>query len=155
MLGAVLGISYFSVPALLLAPSPLAVRQWKLIYGTGSKTAPPIAMTSALSFACLAYRLRDSTSREAGPAAKFYVMATIATSSIIPFTLVIMRNVNGMLHDRAKDAESLSSDEVLSEIEVAKGESTKQLVDYWGLLNFCRGLLPLTGTVLGFLAAVS
>ena len=155
MLGAILGISYFSIPALLLAPSPLAVRQWKLIYDAGSKTAPPIAMTSALSFACLAYRLRDSTSRANSPAGKFYIMATIATSSIVPFTLVIMRNVNSMLHDRAKDTEGLRSDEVLSEIGVTKEESTKQLVDYWGLLNFCRGLLPLTGTVLGCLAAVS
>ena len=112
-------------------------------------------MASALSFASLAYRLRDTVSGNGDRVGRFYALAAIATASIVPYTLTVMRSINGTLHDKVNETKSLSLDEVLTEVGVTRGESTKQLVDHWGVLNFGRGLLPLVGSILGCWAALS
>ena len=145
-----------TVPALLLAPSPLMIRQWRLAYDIGAKVNPPIAVASALSFSCLAYRLSNTISTRGGSAGKLYTLAAAAaiTISIVPYTLTVMRRVNRTLLSKAKETENLKSDEVLTEIDVAERESAKQLIDLWGVLNFGRGLLPAVGSVLGYWAAL-
>lgn len=43
-------------PALLDAPAPLLVKQWKKVFDTGKVVAPPLSLVSAIIFASLAYR---------------------------------------------------------------------------------------------------
>lgn len=45
--------------------------------------------------------------------------------------------------------------EKATEVGLAKGESTKELVDRWGILNLGRGLFPLVGAVLGLWATLA
>ena len=75
--------------------------------------------------------------------------------SIVPFTLLVMSNVNGKLDAAAEESKSLKITEQLSEVKGARGESTKELVDWWATLNFVRGLFPLTGAVLGLWATLA
>lgn len=48
-------MSYAFIPAILLAPAPLAARQWKKVYDMGQRAGPPLAISSGLALAYVAY----------------------------------------------------------------------------------------------------
>ena len=110
---------------------------------------------SSLSFSYLAYQLYNVPVTLNHPAGELYALASIATLSIVPFTLLVMNNVNGKLNAAAEESKGLKITEQLSEVKVARGESTKELVDWWATLNFVRGFFPLTGAALGFWATLA
>ena len=56
---------------------------------------------------------------------------------------------NRKLHIKHGEMKGLDVGEKATEVGLAKGESTKELVDKWGVLNVGRGLFPLLGAVLG------
>ena len=60
-----------------------------------------------------------------------------------------MMPTNRKLLKKHDEMKGLDVGEKATEAGLAKGESTKELVDKWGLLNVGRGLFPLLGAVLG------
>ena len=110
----------------------------------GKAVAIPSATLSSLSFAILAYKSHVTHTRDHRLRRNLYASAAISILGIVPFTLVTMASVIGKLMVRAAG----------SGVGVVKGESTEELVEWWGVLNWARGALPLTGTVLGLWATV-
>lgn len=110
---------------------------------------------SSLSFAYLAYKFYNVSVTLNRPVGELYALASIATLSIVPFTLLVMSNVNGKLNAAAEESKGLKITEQLSEVKDARGESTKELVDWWATLNFVRGVFPLAGAVLGLSATLA
>ena len=49
----------------------------------------------------------------------------------------------------------LDVSEKATEVGLAKGESAKELIDWWATLNVGRGLFPLVGAVLGLWATLN
>ena len=115
------------------------------MFDQGKLAAPPIAMLSSAAFGYLAYRWAKTLNQTKG---ELYGLAAISTLSIIPYTLVLMRGVNGKLVRKSDDLKKMSVHEIIG-IEDANEESAKQLIDWWGMLNLGRGLLPLVGTIVG------
>jgi hypothetical protein len=143
--GGILAISYVTIPSLLLAPGSLGVRQWQKTFNQGKAAAPPIAMLSSAAFAYLAYKLSKTLNQTKG---ELYGLAALSTLSIMPYTLVVMRGVNGKLLNKANDLKAMSLDDIATNLNDSE-ESAKELIDWWGTLNFGRGLLPLVGTIVG------
>lgn len=48
-------MSYGFVPSIMLAPAPLAAKQWKNVFDAGKKAGPILAIISALSTGYVAY----------------------------------------------------------------------------------------------------
>lgn len=143
--GGILAISYVTIPSLLLAPGSLGVRQWQKMFDQGKVAAPPVAMFSSAAFAYLAYKLSKTLNQTKG---ELYGLAALSTLSIVPYTLVLMRSVNGKLLNKANDLKDMSLDDIVTNLNDSE-ESEKELIDWWGTLNFGRGLLPLVGTMVG------
>ncbi|MCJ1257721.1 hypothetical protein MMC24_005547 [Lignoscripta atroalba] len=152
--GGILAVSYLAIPSLLLAPSTLLVHQWRRIYERGVATAPPLAAMSSLSFAYLAYQSQASPLSTDDSRAQLYALAALATLCIVPYTLVFMRSVNAKLLAKAGQTSIANLKEDIDEGAVLEGESVKELVDWWAVLNFGRGIFPMVGAVLGLFASL-
>lgn len=148
-------ISYGTVPALLLAPTPLLVRQWRTMYLRGKSIAPPISVVSLASSGYLAMKLYNAPLSVHHPRGELYALAALMTVSIVPYTLLVMSDVNAKLMAKAEEMESLDAKDEVTEIGMPKGESAKELVDWWAVLNLGRGVFPLLGAVLGAWASLA
>ncbi|KAI4229350.1 MAG: hypothetical protein L6R40_008062 [Gallowayella cf. fulva] len=148
--GGVLAVSYGFVPSMSQAPTTLLVREWKTTYGRGVAASPALAIVSTFSFAYLSYSLSFTLNHHK---AEIFALAAIATGSIVPYTLIFMKGVNGKLYKKVKDSKHLDRSEEIDESKDKKGERSRDLLDRWAFLNFVRGLLPFAGASLGIYAS--
>ncbi|KAK0509279.1 hypothetical protein JMJ35_008650 [Cladonia borealis] len=149
--GSILSLSYASVPSFLLAPSPILVRQWHSAYESGKIINPSISALSALSYAFLSYRLYGTLNH---PKAEMYALSALLTVAIVPYTAIGMQPTNKKLKKKLEEMKGLDIGEKATEIGLAKGESAKELLDWWATLNFGRGIFPLVGAILGMWATL-
>lgn len=84
-----------------------------------------------------------------------YALSAICTLGIWPYTIFGMMPTNRKLFKKYDEMKGLSVNEKATEVGLAKGESTKELVNWWGTLNVGRGLLPLVGAVMGLWATLN
>lgn len=148
--GGVLAVSYGFVPSMSQAPNTLLVREWQTAYGRGVAAAPPLALVSTFCYLYLSYNLSFTLNHHKG---EMYALAAIATGSIVPFTLVCMKTVNGKLNSKVEKSKGLHRSEEMNESKDKKGDSSQELLNRWAVLNFTRGLLPFAGACLGFYAS--
>ncbi|KAL6691843.1 hypothetical protein J3F84DRAFT_154688 [Trichoderma pleuroticola] len=137
-IGAIMSFSIGGAPAAAVVKQSSA-RVWAELYRRGAASMPKIAIGTSLAYLVAAY---DSYYNE-GPWGS-YLGAVGCVLSIIPFTLTIMKDVNGQLHEEAcSDIEKITYGNMLR---------VDGLLDRWTKLNYIRSLLPLAGTALGCLA---
>lgn len=132
----------------------MILQVWRRVYETGHSHSPQIAAITSTGFAYLAWYSRGQ--RSSRPAALLYSIAALSVVGIVPYTLVFMRSTNDQLLTRASGEHSEATDVLGSEKKrpgAASGQqSTEDLLQNWGILAGIRGLLPLTGGVMGLLA---
>lgn len=148
--GGVLAVSYGFVPSMSLAPNTLLVREWHTTYGRGIAASPALAAVSAVSFVYLSYNLSFTLNHHK---AEVYALAALVTGSIVPFTLIFMKNVNGKLYNKVEKSKGLDRTEEMDEKEDKKGERSHELLGWWAIMNTSRALLPFTGACLGIYAS--
>ncbi|OAA73296.1 hypothetical protein ISF_00197 [Cordyceps fumosorosea ARSEF 2679] len=128
-IGAIASLTLIGVPTALSTPqSPVIV--WNGLFTRGMAVMPKVAITTALCYLYAAYKVRGGGERTT----KTHLAAAGLVISIIPFTLIFMRNTNEMLLNGASAMTSTAS---------------SQLISKWGNLNMVRSLLPLAAGVLG------
>ncbi|TQV98986.1 hypothetical protein V2A60_007322 [Cordyceps javanica] len=127
--GAIASLTLIGIPAALATPqSPGIV--WNGLFTRGMAVMPKVAITTALCYLYGAYEARGERATRTHLAA-----AAGLVMSIIPFTLVFMRNTNEMLLKGAS--------------ETVTSTATRELISKWGNLNLARSLLPLAAGILG------
>lgn len=140
--GLISAISIQAIPLILTSPPPHPLRQWRLIYDKGSRSAPPFALLAATSLAYASYAKAHSIV-DSGQGASWQPLAAAAaaTVAIVPYTILTMASTNNVL---IADSDRLAKEGKgkLSEVEV------KGLVWKWGKYNLFRALFPLGGAVL-------
>ncbi|KAL4860588.1 hypothetical protein BDV12DRAFT_204887 [Aspergillus spectabilis] len=152
--GNIFAYSFATIPALQAsqsthnAPAPLLAKQWSELYARGHAQNPPIAAITATAFMYLAYSMHSEKSavlNALAPKNALYLYSTAAalTVGIVPWTIIAMAKTNNALHERAKDIFLLSE---------KTGDEVKELLARWKVLNAIRGVLPLMGGLVGFLA---
>ncbi|KAL9609090.1 MAG: hypothetical protein Q9167_006122 [Letrouitia subvulpina] len=149
--GGVLAFSYGFVPALSQAPNTLLVREWQTAYTRGTAVSPALAIVSTFSYIYLSYSLLFTAYHRM---AQLYALAALATCSIVPYTLICMRSVNGKLKHKVQDSKKLDRSEEMNESKARKGEHSDELLGWWSILNAGRGMLPFVGACLGIYASV-
>ncbi|KAF2652003.1 hypothetical protein K491DRAFT_695991 [Lophiostoma macrostomum CBS 122681] len=142
-------ISYGSVPAILMAPAPLAVKQWAKVYDTGHKVGPALAVISALATAYVAYH-QDPTSLPF----KLNAAATVLVPSIIPFTFAFIVSTNKKLFAKEQSLAATALEDKAAEAGVSREETVHALIDKWATLNLARALLVGAGSVAAAAAVV-
>ena len=150
--GSIFSISFLAVPTWLIAPSPILVRQWQVSFDRGRIVNPAIALVSIISYTYLSYSLYGTLNH---PKAEIYGLSALSTFAIWPYTIFGMMSTNRKLFKKHDEMKGLDVGEKATEVGLAKGESTKELVDRWAMLNVGRGLLPLVGAVLGLWATLA
>lgn len=143
-------MSYGFVPSIALAPNTLLVREWKAAYNRGAAAAPVLSIVSTFSFVYLSYHLSFTLNQHK---AEVYALAALVTGSIVPYTLIVMKGINGKLNRKVQESKQLDRTEEFSEKEAKKGERSQELLSRWATLNFGRGLLPFAGACLGMYAS--
>jgi len=160
--GATLGISAFTVPRLLESPTPLMIRQWANTFTIGKAVAPPLAILSSLSYFYLSYAHSSYSSSSAsainlalqGNKALAYAVVGGLSVGIVPYTLLLMTPTNNKLLKKADEMRGLEKEDTVVEIGLA-GENAHQLVDWWGVLNFGRGVMLSVAGVMGVWTALN
>ena len=112
-------------------------------------------MINAAVYGFLAYKLYDvpiSTNISRG---QLYALGVVAALSIMPYTLIMMQDVNDKLHAKCADSEALSVQKKATELSLPKGETTTELLSLWKFHNTVRGLLSLSAAVLGMWATLA
>lgn len=84
-----------------------------------------------------------------------YGLSALATFGIWPYTIFGMMPTNRKLFKKHDEMKGLDVGEKATEVGLAKGESAKELVDRWGMLNLGRSVFPLVGAVLGLWATLA
>ncbi|OCK77577.1 hypothetical protein K432DRAFT_384580 [Lepidopterella palustris CBS 459.81] len=135
-------ISYATVPSILLAPAPLAARQWKKLFGIGARVAPGLSIVSAVACGYLAYRESPSS-----PAFKLYAAAAVLVSSTIPYTLLLMLPTNKKLVEKSDSLASTELTDKAAEAGIAKEETVHALIDKWATFNLGRAILAGIGAL--------
>lgn len=128
------------------------------MYDRGKMVLPPLALAAGLELGFLAYRdyqihhgLKTLLAPSHKPVWRLYALAGAAVLSIVPYTLVVMANVNRRLAAKAEEARELAATTATAGEEdnslkmMFDRVSTKQLLDWWGVLNLGRAALPLVG----------
>lgn len=151
-------LTFYAIPAVLLAPTDLAVTQYARIFNLGKKLGPALALTSFLSFTYLAFDSHlhfSNTGLVWSPLKsvwKGYLTAGALAVSIVPYTFVAMMGTNKKLleeAERVRCKESLEAKGGENKQVGMAAATAKQLLDQWGTLNLVRGVLPLAGAVIG------
>jgi hypothetical protein len=141
-------MSYVTVPVIGMAPTEVAVRQWKRTYDLGKGVAPPFALLSAGSFAYLAYATRSFAARS-----NRYVVAAVLVTSIIPYTIAIMApGANNRLTDLAAESEAGKRGEVKLS---ASQEEVRELFSKWKNMNYVRAALTGSAALIGGFATLA
>lgn len=128
------------------------MRQWQASFDRGKIVNPAIALTSAVTFFSLSYRLYGGLNH---PKAEMYALSGLLALAIWPWTVFVMWPTNEKLFRKHAEMKNLSVEEKATEVGLPKGESSKELVDKWGTLNLVRGAFPLVGAVLGTWATLA
>ncbi|EEH16113.1 hypothetical protein PABG_06200 [Paracoccidioides brasiliensis Pb03] len=134
-----------------LAPSTVA-KIWRNVYNLGYAQNPPVSMVTAAAFFYLSWATRSGTAmlhEKTGCTASLYSSAGILTLLIIPYTFTVMAGTNNGLIEQSKLVES----EPVAKMMGANSE-TERLMRKWVVLNGVRGLIPLSGFVVGLYAAL-
>ncbi|KAL8418513.1 hypothetical protein RB594_001925 [Gaeumannomyces avenae] len=154
--GATLAGSIFTVPLLLDAPTPLMLRLWARNMARARDALLPADLLCSLGLAALA--ALSSPSRPA--AARYcYAGAAALAAAIVPYTVLLVLPTNRKLLRRAELAAALgpaaAGDEDEDVVRPAdEPESSRFLVDHWGILNLGRCALLISSAALGFYATV-
>lgn len=185
--GANFALTYMAVPGLLLPAAtsqsqakgsstsggklrpatsdPQLARQWRLVYLSGKGILPWVSLISSICFAYVAWNLPSTSSSFAETEKSLrslkwgFVVAASLAISIVPWTLIIMRNTNATLEERAGQADAIAerSEPDVLEADVkgnengSKGITTEELMRWWGALNLIRSSLSFSAilTVVG------
>ncbi|MCJ1298268.1 hypothetical protein MMC08_001057 [Hypocenomyce scalaris] len=115
----------------------------------GKSAAPPVAAISSVAYGYLAIKLHNAPLSTEHPRGELYALAAALTLCIIPYTLLVMKNVNAKLMAKAEGMKNLDVKDEVTEVGLPKGESAKELLDWWGVVNLGRGVFPLLGAVVG------
>ncbi|RDW81574.1 DUF1772 domain-containing protein [Aspergillus mulundensis] len=152
--GNIFAYSYATIPALQAsaakhsAPAPLLAKQWSELYARGKAQNPPIAAITAAAFAYLAWTAHSGKSAALDVlaprnAVALYSAAAALTVGIVPWTFAAMKGTNDKLHERASEVYAVTE---------KTGQEVGELLSRWKVLNAVRGLFPLVGGLVGFLA---
>ncbi|KAF2824672.1 hypothetical protein CC86DRAFT_371232 [Ophiobolus disseminans] len=150
LLGQNASLSFISVPTIMLAPAPLAAKQWHKVLTIGGSLGIPLAMSSALAMAYVASQ-QDTSSTSF----KLNLAAALLIPSIVPFTLLFIAPVNNKLIEKMNALKAASLEEKGVEEGVAQDETVHALIDKWATLNLARAGLIAGGVFCAVLAAVN
>ncbi|KAF2680414.1 hypothetical protein K458DRAFT_421641 [Lentithecium fluviatile CBS 122367] len=149
LLGTNASLSFISVPALMMAPAPLAARQWKKVFDTGKTIGISLSIVSALSTAYVAYH-QDTSSLPF----KLNLAATILFPSIVPFTIFVIGPINDKLMEKAQSLASSSLEDKGVEAGVTSSETVNALLDKWATRNLARAAITGLGAIFALWAAL-
>lgn len=152
-IGSMFSISMFSIPSLLLAPSPVLARQWQLAFDRGRIINPAIALVSIFSYLWLSWSFYGGLNQHK---AEMYALSAICTFGIWPYTIFSMMPINDKLFKKYDEFKEMNvTSEKAKEVGLAKGETTQELVQAWGNNNIGRVVFPTVGAVLGMWVTLS
>lgn len=87
--------------------------------------------------------------------AEIYGVCVASNLLIWPWTIFIMMPTNKKLFRKFDHAKAIGNGDTAAEPESQKGESAKELIQWWSTLNIARGCMPLVGAVLGLWVTIS
>lgn len=154
--------SQLSIPAISLSPLPLRLSQWSLIYTSGAKVSPPLAIFSLFTWGYASYlsyshshspSISSSISLSGDGTSDWvlYVLAGGLSFSILPWTLIMMMPTNNELLRRAKVAKER---EGKGEVKEEEDKESGKLIEKWDGLHFVRFWLPTLGAAVGLYAVL-
>lgn len=133
-----MSLSLIAVPVFLdtTTEAPRLFHQWARMYHYGHQVLPGMAVGTFLLYGYVAAKKRG-VKQPWG----VFVLAAVATVSMLPFTWIFMVPTNSELFR----LEAASKEE----LSVAGIPEAKELVSRWAWLHFTRSLFPLVGAILG------
>lgn len=152
LVGAGFAITVQAIPAILLSPRDLLLRQWRTIYDVGIAYGPPFALASCLSLGYVAYDSYTSSSADW----MIYAFSALTIVGIVPFTKLTMDEINATLIAEGGVVDG-GSNVLMAKKTKAKGLEEKEVRDFvkrWRFWNLMRMIMPFVGTAMGLWTAL-
>ena len=149
--GAGLAITVQAIPAILLSPRDLLLRQWRTVHDAGIAYGPPLALVSSLSLGYVGYDAYVAGSADWTA----YAFSALMTVGIVPFTKVTMDGINAALI--AEGGEGVGRGVLAAREKEARGLGEREvrgLVGRWRFWNWARMMMPVVGTAVGVWTAL-
>lgn len=149
--GAGFAITVQCIPAILLSPRDLLLRQWRIMYDVGIAYGPPLALISCLGLGYVAYDSYNLNSADW----MIYAFSALSIVGIVPFTKITMDNINATLI--AEGGVEGGGNLLAAKKTEAKRLGEKEvraLVERWWFWNGMRMVMPLVGTAMGLWTAL-
>ncbi|KAL9005075.1 MAG: hypothetical protein Q9188_002148 [Gyalolechia gomerana] len=141
--GAIIALSYSTVPIFLAHPNEVSLRHLRSLFSSGSHIFPQLATAASSAFSVLAYNAPTGSSLR-----NQYLLAAAGAISIAPFTIFVMKPTNMTLKEIGEQGEE--------GIKKSGGEQkVQELLRRFGRLNAIRGGLLALGAAVGLKAALS
>jgi hypothetical protein len=133
-----MGISVVAVPVLLdtSTKSSHLLTQFLRLYHYGHQIMPSLAVATSLLYGWTSLQLRAL-----GKPWLHYIVAGVATLTMVPFTWVVMAPTNNTLF--YLDTQS-RYEKVAVDLDLVQGILTR-----WAVLHIVRSLFPLAGAIFG------
>lgn len=163
--GKTFAASVATTPAILKAPAPLLVKQWKTQFEADKIVAPAISVFSAVIFGYISFRgtlpslppFRRLTTIPDNAWTKtsiLYASSSALLLSLVPYTFFLGEPVNKKLEEKSRTLASLALTDDKAEVGVAKEESVHSLVDKWATINFGRFAIATVAALASTWAAI-
>jgi hypothetical protein len=151
ILGFAFSASYYGGPTIDLAPIPLRLQQWQVIYDMGKWVAPPAAALSGVLWGVAAW-ISCAHPKDLGAVDEWvlYSSAGVLSSAFLLWTTAVMLPVNNDLMRKAKIGKELDNGKEIKDFEM---ESVRAL-STWNKMNWVRAVLPMTGAWVGLYASL-
>lgn len=127
----------------------LVLTQWRRLYALGSKFGPGLLVPGAVGYATCAWSTYARSAMDGNRRCMMLMAAAVCNLAVVPFTILTLGGVNTELHRREEAAKGVKGQQSK---EKERGETSEELIRWWGVLNFVRGLFPLVGVGLGWRA---
>lgn len=158
-----------SIPILLMAPVPVAARQFEKLWVLGHTTGPALAVITTLANAYVAYHRTSFWSSQKLSTANLLTRdivypkslafkLSLAASSLAPiiysFTWAFMQDIDQKLFAKAKILGSSSPVDKGLDAGLPKSETTHGLIQMWGNRHLVRSSLATVSSILAIWAAL-
>lgn len=132
--------SQYAIPAANLAPLPLRLRQWLVVYDRGKLVSPTVALAAGLLWSYLAFASYHDTSSRRLADWTAYAAAGAFTFGILPWTIIALMPTNHVLIDAANAVQS-----GMSAFSEAESKRLEGAIATWATLNWFRAVTPIIG----------
>ncbi|KAF2834515.1 hypothetical protein M501DRAFT_1046966 [Patellaria atrata CBS 101060] len=155
--GQLAGISFLTIPAIMEAPSPLAVKQYQKVRNNSLPYTPLLVVVSSALFGYLGYHKCKLPAWLGWTCLhpRLFITAAVFVFSIIPYSILTVEPVDHKLENKAETLSTASLTDNSTEAGIHYQDTVKGLLDRFATMNLGRAAIAFAAAAMGTWGAIA